>query len=339
MWDFISPINLIRYLIVWRVNGSLAQLPRYLPLTLSRVLGTLIAERLPTAQTREWRKPLEAWETTAQAEAKSDQPVIPATAWPLESVLFVYPNKRAFGPGEVILWELKLLGNSADHGIFLELVLPAMEQAATTTDARWVHYNGLWGRFDIQAIYASRGAHWEPVVRDGKLDLDYRPTPNQWADGLVFNVDTERRLQRLTWITPFDFRLPSFNFRSEGYTEPRNSLGRKGKFGAPTLRDIVDALMERMTLFLPGKRRAATEVWAMLSAETQTALRRALEQAQPMARHRQAITAPPREWPGEGIGTQIFGEIPPELIPYLELASIIHVGKQTHLGCGTFRLA
>ena len=83
MWDFIKPVNLIRYLIVWRVNGSLVQLPRYLPTALSQVLGTLIANRLPTQQTRDWRKALEAWEN-----AKSTKQTTPDVAWPIESVLF-----------------------------------------------------------------------------------------------------------------------------------------------------------------------------------------------------------------------------------------------------------
>jgi len=131
---------------------------------------------------REWRKTLEAWETATQLETKSGKKTIPTLAWPLESVLFAYPNKRAFGPGEVILWELKLIGNSADHGIFLELILPAMEQAATTTDARWSRHNGLWGHFDIQAIYISRGTRWEPIVTNGKLNLNYRASPTQWAE-------------------------------------------------------------------------------------------------------------------------------------------------------------
>ncbi len=339
MWDFIRPINLIRYLIVWRVNGTLVQLPRYLPAALSQVLGTLIAERLPTQQTREWRKTLEAWENAAQTEAKSGKKIIPNAAWPIASVLFAYPNKRAFGPGEVILWELKLIGDSADHGIFLECVLPAMEQAATTTDARWFYHNGLWGRFDIQAVYASRGARWEPFVSAGKLNLDYRASPQQWADGLTFDADPARRFRRLTWITPFDFQFPISDVGLEGSADNRNSPKGKGKSGAPTLRDILDALMERMTLFRPGKHRAATEVWSALSPEEQTNLWRAVQPAQPAASHPPSLEAPPRDWPGHWIGTQNFTDIPPAILPYLELASILHVGKQTHLGCGTFRLA
>jgi hypothetical protein len=336
MWDFISPINLIRYLIVWRVNGTLVQLPRYLPTALSQTLGALIAERLPAPRPREWRKALEAWASAPPTELKSSKPQILDVAWPLESVLFAYPSKRAFGQGEVILWELKLIGDSADHGIFLELILPAMEQAATTTDARWFYHNGLWGRFDIQAVYASRGARWEPVVSDGKLDLNYRVTPNQWADGLTFGADAESRLSKLTWITPCDFRSQISDF-GLGSDNSKSEI-QNPKSSAPTLRDILDALMERMALFLPGKQRAAAEVWAALPAEEQTQLPRALEQAQSAARHRQQLAAPPREWPGRWIGTQVFDDVPPMLIPYLELASILHVGRQTHWGCGTFRL-
>jgi len=338
MWDFISPISLIRYLVVWRVNGSLVQLPRYLPLELSQVLATLIAERLPAPQAREWRKTLEAWETATQLETKSGKKTIPTLAWPLESVLFAYPNKRAFGPGEVILWELKLIGNSADHGIFLELILPAMEQAATTTDARWSRHNGLWGHFDIQAIYISRGTRWEPIVTNGKLNLNYRASPTQWAEGLTLTADSARRFCRLTWLTPFDFEFAPADNDAEGNANNHESEIRKPRSRAPMLYDLIGALMERMTVFLPGKRRAASEVWTTLSEETRTTLRSALEQTQSSTRHRQKLTAPPRDWPGKWIGTQIFSDVPPSLIPYLEVASIIHIGKHTHLGCGTFRV-
>ena len=46
----------------------------------------------------------------------------------------------------------------------------------------------------------------------------------------------------------------------------------------------------------------------------------------------------PRDWPGRWIGSQSFMKISPHLLPYLELASILHIGKHMHLGCGTFAL-
>ena len=314
MWPIISPINLIRYLVVWRVNRTLVRLPRCLSVEMSRVLGTLIAERLPTREAQPWRKAMNKWEGYDD-EAKKDNSPVPEALWPTESVLFFYPGKQVYGQGELILWEIKLVGNSADHGLFLELILPAMEEASTTSDPRWHRPNSLWGRFDIQAIYAARGAQWEPVARDGKLDLRYRATPNQWADGLAFTSLSERTLDRLTWLTPFD--LPS-------------------KQSAPTLPEILEALAARMRLFIPGKRRAPADVWNVLSAQDQAALRGAIEQATEFPLRRQELEHAPKGWPGRWIGTQTFLFIPDSLVPYLELASILHIGKQAHFGCGTF---
>lgn len=339
MWDFINPVNLIRYLVVWQVNSSLVQLPRYLPTELSQTLGLLIANRLPTQPARDWRKAVAVWEQTAAATTADDRGhlgdrrrpstashPIPDAPWPIESVLFVYPGKRAYGQGETILWELKLLGDSADHGLFLEFILPAMEQAATTTDPRSHAGAGsprptdLWGHFDIRAVYAARGSRWEPVVSNGRLNLDYRAAATQWAEGLTFGADLTRRLQRLTWITPFDLA-----------TQPRAA----GLPKSSILHNILDALMERMTLFLPGKRRAAADAWALLNSDEQTALWLALEQTLPQ---RSMLDPAPRDWPGRWMGAQMFKTLPPRLLPYLELASILHIGRHTHLGCGTFRL-
>lgn len=323
MWNFIRSVNLIRYLIVWRVNATFVQLPRYFAVELSRTLGTLIAERLPAPIPREWRRALEAWTSIKQELESPDKPIPADAEWPLRSVLWVYPVKRGFGVGEAIMWELKLLGDSADHGIFLEHILPAMEQLATTTDARWLYHNGVWGHFDIQAIYVARGARWEPLVSDGKLDLDYRATPTQWAEGWNFQMDAARPLHRLTWVTPVDL------------TSAMAGTSTTPDTPYPTIPQLVDALMERMTVFLPSKQNTVDQVWAMLSADEQTALWRALERAQLTSSDLERV---PRYVPGRWIGTQVFAEIPATLVPYLELAAIIHVGNYTHLGCGTFRL-
>ena len=155
------------------------------------------------------------------------------------------------------------------------------------------------------------------------MNLDYRAAATQWAEGLTFGSDLTRRLQRLTWITPFDLaqpRAPDSPPRS-----PKSSI----------LHNILDALMERMTLFLPSKRRVAADAWALLDSEEQTALWLALEQTLPQ---RSLLDPAPRDWPGRWMGAQMFKTLPPRLLPYLELASILHIGRQTHLGCGTFRL-
>ena len=140
MYSYLNSVNLIRYLFVLRVNSSLVRLPPYLSVELSTVLGEIIAERLPTSKGRLWRKFLAEWDKhhgEASYSGRKSPKDIPEVSWPIESVIFVYPDKTTYGQGELILWELKLIGESADHGFFLEVILPAIEEASYTSDPRW----------------------------------------------------------------------------------------------------------------------------------------------------------------------------------------------------------
>lgn len=328
MWPFINPVKLIRYLVVWRVNSPLVRLPHCLSAELSLVLGTTIASRSPTRQGQLWRKALAPWDAYGGlafvAQPKKSAP--PDASWPVEAVLFVYPGKLTLGQGETILWEFKLLGESADHGLFLETFLPAMEEAGSTSKPEWRHLNTLWGHFDVQAVYAARGTTWEPFVRDGRLNLDYHPTPEQWAEGLTFEPPSKRVFDRLVWLTPFDLTGET----RRGKKATRNQ--------APGLRAILEALIARMSQLLPGRHRQPDEIWAALNAEEQAALREALELAAHIPLHHANLKAPPRGQPGRWIGFQTFPSIPRPLLPYLELASILHIGRETHFGCGTYMI-
>jgi len=332
MWPFIKPIKLIRYLLVWRVNSSLVHVPRSLSAEISLVLGNIIANRLPTREAHPWRKALAPWDEQGGLSlvGKKKPTRLPDASWPMEAVLFVYPGKQTYGQGELILWELKLLGESADHGLFLEVILPAMEEAGTVLDPRWQRQNVLWGRFDVHAVYVARGAQWEPVVRDGRLDLNYQASPVQWAEGLTFEQRSEHIFERLTWITPFD--LTQANGR------PRRKARRKLQEEVPTLQGILKSLIVRMSQLLPGRHHTPEDLWRILSTEEQASFQAALEQAALIPVLRQHLKPAPKRGPGRWIGTQTFRSIPHPLIPYLELASILHIGKQTHFGCGTFTI-
>ena len=314
MLDLIKPVSLIRYLIVWRVTSPVVILPRCLPRELATVLGNLIGTSLPTQQARAWRKTLA---TTA-------------THWPIKAVLFApyLASKRAYGKGELIVWELKLMGEDADHGLFLELILPAMEKAGTRkVDTSSRGARNLWGHFDIQAVYVSRGRSWEPLVEDGRLNLRYHATPTQWAEGLILGETMRSGFHYLTWLTPFEFA----ETQEKGLARTTN----------PTLRDLLDALMIRMTFFLPGRPdvQQVPEVLARIPSEEQKRIEWSLrqEESQPLIQQ-EALQASPKEWPGHKIGMQVFQDILSPLLPYLELASILHIGEHTHLGCGTFVL-
>jgi hypothetical protein len=344
MWAFIKPINLIRYLIFWRINRTLVRLPRCTPAELSLVLGTIIANRLPTREASPWRKALAPWDDyqgkglnlprdATPGNDRSKLTTIPEAAWPIEAVLFVYPGKMSYGQDEVIVWELKLLGDRADHGFFLEFILPAMEEAGSTSNPQWHHQHSPWGRFDIDAVYAARGAHWEPLVQRGQLDLRYQPTPTQWAEGLTFGLTAKRVFRRLTWLTPFDLGETLGSINGSGRPAHKKQIPPPE---VPTLQSIIEALLARMARLLPGKYNTPGDVWNILSPEDQAALFEAVGRADDTRLRGHELISASKYWPGRWIGQQTFSAIPPLLIPYLELASILHVGKQTHFGCGTF---
>jgi hypothetical protein len=325
------PISLLRYLIVWKVNSSLAVLPECLPIELSLVLGTIIANRLATQESSPWRKtltPLAEYYAQASVKGRNLEKPIPNAAWPLEAVLSPYPVKRVLGQGELLIWELKLLGESADHGFFLELILPAMEEASYTSDNQWNRPRRLWGHFDVSAVYAAKGQQWEPVVQDGRLNLRYRPTPIQWAEGLPFTPNPPRQFSRLHWLTTFD--LPENGAMA---LSPDQAQAPK------TLQVILAALIARANHLLPGKHKPPEEaVMAVLNPAKQAALQSAWAEAARTPRLYKHLQAASPYWPGAWSGSQTYAPIAISLIPYLELASILHIGTYTHFGCGTFKL-
>ncbi|MEE8389603.1 MAG: CRISPR system precrRNA processing endoribonuclease RAMP protein Cas6, partial [Anaerolineae bacterium] len=253
----------------------------------------------------------------------------------IEAVLFVYPGKLTYGQGELILWELKLLGESADHGFFLEVILPAMEEVGGVSNPEWQRTNTLWGRFDVHAVYAARGPRWEPVVSDGRLNLQYRATPVQWAEGLIFDWESERIPDRLTWQTPFDLGSGA---NTSGSSSKRHSRKQISSDQVPTLQRILESLIARMSVLLPGKHHPPDEILNVLSAEERESFQTVMEQACRIPIRHARYEPAPKYWPGRWIGTQNFAAIPRPIIPYLELASILHIGKQTHFGCGTFAI-
>ncbi len=320
------PINLIRYLIVLKVNGPLAYLSLSPETELSRLLGEAIAERLPTTEARPWRKSMCAWEerpknrkfkkTLLWSKEYVDPPEEP---WPIDAaILFYRPSKKSLGQGEPIFLELKLMGDNADHIFFLEVILPALEELGRSIRKDRTYPNCLWGQFDIQSVYAARGNRWEPFVQEGRMDLDYRATLNQWSDGWTLNFNPDRTYDRITWITPFD--LPS-----------------AGDFQGPILAQIIENFIHRISRIIFGKHYDIDAFWGMMSDEEQLSLLNALRLTQELLVLQTDMKNHHREWPGHWHGSMtLTGKVMGPVIPYLALASLFHVGRYTHYGCGTF---
>jgi len=336
MLSFLSRINLIRYLIVWRVNSSLAFFPRYLSIDISKVIGSIISQRIPTTEKKAWKKalaPLSGSVDDASKNAPTKLAAIPDTAWPVNSVLFLYPGKRTYGRDELIFWELKLFGEHADHGLFLEVILPAMEEASYTSDQQWSQRNRLWGHFDIHSVCAARGNQWEPVVTDGKLNLRYRANPLQWQEGLNLEPRSRHHFSRLNWMSPFDLsealtNLNKFDFAVDNQTLYKNH--------APTVTLILTSLISRVHELVHEKSKRLDKVGSFLSDEERENFQQSLHRVANVSITKNNIRQAPSSFPGKWMGTQRFRSIPTPIIPYLELASILHIGKQTHFGCGTF---
>ncbi|MCP4690591.1 MAG: hypothetical protein GY859_21235 [Desulfobacterales bacterium] len=343
-----SPLNLIRYLFVLRVNGSLVWASRCAGAEVSAVLGKTIMERLPTRQARPWRKAMAAWGENGPPEP--DQPftgsVLPEKPWPIDAVLHWLPTNRSYGKGEPILLELKLMGAAADHGMFLEVILPALEYLGAAVTITGRRSTNLWGSFDIQSVYTAKGPVWKPLIQDGKLDLRCKVLPNQWLSGLKFTPLAPGAPRHLTWLTTFD--LPGCaagRNRGKKYGKKYDKkygkkCGKKcGLKQPPSLQLILKAYLARMKALLDNGRGSSEEVKAMLDLDGEGSFDAALEEAArvPVVKHN--ITDAPGRSPALWIGSQTFAApIPRTLLPYLGLASMFHVGKGVHYGCGSFAL-
>ncbi len=271
MSTFLENIHIVRYLMVWKVNSSVVRLPDFFPADISRTLGAIIAKRLPTKEKKLWLKSLSLWDdydlsTDRKKNKRQERKRVayPDIYWPIESVIFVYPGKMTYGRDEFIVWELKLLGRDAGHGMFLEVILPAMEEAGFTTDKPWFGPNKLWGHFDIHSVYVAKGNQWQPLVKDGQLNLRTQVTPTQWADDLDFSPP-KKMMRHFSWPTPFEFDTASGK-RSSNPKKPvqfssiMKALNKRFDVFAPQRHSFWDAIGDEDKALFNQARAVADEV-------------------------------------------------------------------------------
>ena len=327
-------IDLVRYLCVWRVNRSQGCISAYPAVQISRVLGTIISEHLGTKEARHWHKALKRWKnfcTRDQKEVKYyDLPSVSNAPWPVEVSIVAHTSKKIYGLGEPLIWELKLFGECARHSFFLESILPAMEKAGYTSISEFNRRNSLWGHFDITDVYCAHGHTWEPVVQNGQLDTTYEPSPSQWIEGLS-EKKRNHIYNRLIWATPFDLNNVSKAYQEQSQNAVSLRQGLNMEY-------LLNAFVNRcMKLGAMSGGRAA-DLTDILSQEVVGVLDEAMSQSKQLPHPNSALTAAPAHMPGSWTGYQVFGPIPSIIIPFLKIASILHLGNYTHFGCGTFYL-
>jgi len=335
MQSIIPSIDLLRYRIFLRVNAAYINATAALPMRLSYALGGRILAQISLGREgRRWRNALSAWEAQGwpavlQKKNKARFPHWPAIHWPIETILAVRPGKWIYGRGELLDFEIKLLGPGASHAFFLEYLLPALENLGYAAPASQGSARTLLGHFDIAHVFVARGLEWEPVVRNGEVDLNIQPDTHQWASGWPFELPAGAEARGIAWDSP--------------YTPPRMGAQprRPHPITPPSLGDVLAACMERLAELSPQAAGRVEALWRLLTPEEQAALMEAVEQARHLrvSKHTlKGIRGKMGRPPGL-IGAQYFSSaIPSAAVPYLELGSILHIGAYTHFGYGTFRL-
>jgi len=270
------------------------------------------------------------------AKQRDKNAVIPEVSWPIHSVVFVHPGKRVYGKGEIVPWELKLFGKDASHEFFIEVILPAMEEASYNREAHWSYRNCLWGNFDIDSIYIANKNRWDPLATGGRLDLNYKANSLQYSEDLFKKYTDKVRFsyRKLIWLTPFDFTtvFSATKDKVQAAGEETHALD-----ATPTLYGILDAFLSRLHVILEGRRTAPENVWSFFSQEERDNLHELMGDISGINMTSHAVV-PSKKVLGRWIGEQTFASIPHTLLPYLDLASHIHIGRQTHAGCGTFQI-
>jgi hypothetical protein len=347
MLNIIRNLRLVRYLVVWRVTGDHLRLSTTSSSDISYTLGNIIAKRLPASEAQAWRHAAKYWSAYPELlplhthtdfalsdTSPSDPQLVPISPWPIESVIFPYPAKQVYDKGDPILLELKLFGQHAQHELFLDIILPALEAASQAKHHTSAQQDEIWGHVEIQAIYAARGMTWEPFMKGGHLDTTYRPTPDQWAEGIAFHPPVVSRYHTLLWLMPFEFKNRAirdpYASTSPSKQQPLAPL--------PSLRDLLGALLVRVRHLLPEFTLKSSDVLARLTSQEQASLKEHLLKEYSPSKLRASLESIPKEWPECWLGVQRFPSIPVELLPSLQLASILHIGKHTHVGYGTFSM-
>ncbi|KPA17904.1 hypothetical protein MHK_001878 [Candidatus Magnetomorum sp. HK-1] len=324
---FMHSIKLIRYLIAWRVNTSLVRLPLDFSAEISKTLGHAIADRLSTKDARNWRKHLDTdrnqlFNASGLSQKHDDYPETP---WPIHTIILPHNTKRNYGTNEIILWELKIIGDSADHGFFLEAILPAMEQLSFSEARGPRSRSKLWGHFDIQHIWIANGNSWDPLIADNQLNLRYNPKPLQWCSHFSERTYTQEQTQqkKLIWLTPFEFD-PHILTQIDDQLLPDMSV-------------LLESVIRRWSFYTSS--RIKKDIWDLVPSSILVEVKKAWESACAMKIHDYNLIPAFKDVPGLWKGYLTYKDIPFFLLPYLDMAAILHVGKKTHYGCGTFAMS
>ncbi len=311
-------IQILRYLFVLRINCSLIETLKQPDQEILHYLAALIAENMGGSDGKAWKKAVRRLASVSVNAV----PLAGPPPWPVDAVVLAENPGARLGLDEHFIFELNLLGDRIGHHFILEYLLPALEQAGYSRMEQQPKF-GLWGNYEIVGLFCAHGADWEPVIDEGQLSNDYFPKPDQWARDFMMN-GAGKIFTRLDWIRPL---------------APDAAMPENG----PDMPWLLAALERRMTALKLLNRGSATDMNALVKgipAMKKARWQEAVDAAQAMPAPISILRPVEKKHPAKAvIGRQHFSAIPPVVLPWLELASILHIGLHTHYGYGGFSLA
>ena len=315
-------VQILRYLFVLRVNCSLIETLKQPEQEIVHLLAALIAENMGGADGKAWKKAARRLANGSVAVSVDTVPLPGPPPWPVDAVVLAENPGTRLGLDEHFLFELTLFGDRIGHHFILEYLLPALEQAGYSRMEGQAKF-GLWGNYEVVGLFCAHGADWEPVIDEGLLSSEYFPAPDQWARDFMMS-GAGKMFTRLDWIRPL---------------APDAAMPENG----PDMPWLLAALERRMTALKLLNRGSATDMDALVQGipgMEKTSWQQAVDAAQAMPAPVSVLRPVEKKHPAKAvIGRQYFSAIPPVVLPWLELASLLHLGLHTNYGYGGFSLA
>ncbi|ETR74129.1 MAG: hypothetical protein OMM_00438 [Candidatus Magnetoglobus multicellularis str. Araruama] len=182
----------------------------------------------------------------------------------------------------------------------------------------------VWGHFDIISVWVANGNKWESLIQGSELNLRYDPKPLQWNNDLTeayYNKNMAKKI-KLIWIRPFEFDIQSTSHLTDKFI--------------PEMPAIIESVIRRWSFF--ASQRIQKDIWDLIPTHLLVEVKKAWEIACNMRITSYNLIPALKHEPGLWSGELSYENIPVFLMPYLDMAALLHVGKKTHYGCGTFAL-
>ena len=322
MWHELLHIPYLRYRIVCRVTGPLLYLPPLYelhesafgregkPNSRGRVFYSLVRDWLRRQFTCTSRNPCPGCQQGSPCDWMALFGNLPEEASHHFVIVPPLAPKKVYRAGETFAWEIKLLGRSAAHELFATRFMPALEMGGLLAGVgNWSELvDGHFGRFEIAQVSVDAGNAWQEIYN--RKQWFHQHVAPLYLDRMLPAMLNHQAYSTITWITPFCLQK-----KHENLTQV-------------TLADLLYFIWRRLCVLHQGNVDKILLHNILQQADKTEMLHHDLL---PIASYREHDTL-------YRIGRIAYSHIPDALLPLCLAGSLIHIGKSTRYGYGTYCL-